>query len=166
MALVYCAPEEARAHILRPARRQFRKGASSNPWHPPSGVGVRTRTTDDSRIFLPHVRPALCPSRRATSGLLEEKVPVHPFARTGDDQEQDFNKPEISEETATVYGTLHTRAGAWFASGPPWLAAHGNRRLERGMNKVGAEGRGESVWNGWFFLTVLRSSAAILHLAW
>ena len=30
-----------------------------------------------------------------------------------------------------------------------------------GMNKVGAEGKGESVWNGWFFLTVLKSFAAI-----
>jgi cellobiose phosphorylase len=30
-----------------------------------------------------------------------------------------------------------------------------------GMNKVGAEGKGESVWNGWFFLTVLNSFAEI-----
>ena len=29
------------------------------------------------------------------------------------------------------------------------------------MNKVGAEGKGESVWNGWFFLTVLKSFAEI-----
>ena len=28
-----------------------------------------------------------------------------------------------------------------------------------GMNKVGAQGKGESVWNGWFFLTVLESFA-------
>src|SRR5262249_10529083 len=30
-----------------------------------------------------------------------------------------------------------------------------------GMNKVGAEGKGESVWNGWFFLSVLRAFAEI-----
>jgi cellobiose phosphorylase len=32
-----------------------------------------------------------------------------------------------------------------------------------GMNKVGAEGRGESVWNGWFFLTVLRLFAPVCN---
>ena len=30
-----------------------------------------------------------------------------------------------------------------------------------GMNQVGTEGRGESVWLGWFFLTVLRSAAVL-----
>jgi len=29
------------------------------------------------------------------------------------------------------------------------------------LNRVGPEGRGESVWLGWFFLTVLRSSATL-----
>ena len=30
-----------------------------------------------------------------------------------------------------------------------------------GMNKVGAEGKGESVWNGWFFVTVLNAFAEL-----
>jgi len=30
-----------------------------------------------------------------------------------------------------------------------------------GMNKVGAHGKGESVWNGWFFVTVLNSFATL-----
>jgi cellobiose phosphorylase len=30
-----------------------------------------------------------------------------------------------------------------------------------GMNKVGAEGKGESVWNGWFFVTVLAAFAEL-----
>ncbi|MGO8205164.1 GH36-type glycosyl hydrolase domain-containing protein, partial [Rhizobium ruizarguesonis] len=30
-----------------------------------------------------------------------------------------------------------------------------------GMNKVGAGGKGESVWNGWLYLTVLKSFAEI-----
>jgi len=30
-----------------------------------------------------------------------------------------------------------------------------------GMNKVGAEGKGESVWNGWFFVTVLSAFAEL-----
>jgi cellobiose phosphorylase len=30
-----------------------------------------------------------------------------------------------------------------------------------GMNKVGAQGRGESVWNGWFFVSVLKAFAEL-----
>jgi cellobiose phosphorylase len=30
-----------------------------------------------------------------------------------------------------------------------------------GMNKVGAQGKGESVWNGWFFVTVLNAFAKL-----
>ena len=54
MALVYSAPAEARAQILRSAARQFEEGDVQHWWHPPSGVGVRTRITDDL-YFLPLV---------------------------------------------------------------------------------------------------------------
>jgi cellobiose phosphorylase len=66
MALVYSAPAEARAQILRSAARQFEEGDVQHWWHPPSGVGVRTRITDDL-YFLPLVvhhqahREALAP---------------------------------------------------------------------------------------------------------
>jgi cellobiose phosphorylase len=101
MALVYCAPEETRSHILRSASRQFREGDVQHWWHPPSGIGVRTRMTDDL-YFLPYVVQHYV-SATGDFGLLEEKVPFITSPVLREDQDEDFNKPEISEETATVY---------------------------------------------------------------
>ena len=159
MALVYCAPEETRSHILRSAARQFREGDVQHWWHPPSGVGVRTRMTDDL-YFLPYVVQHYV-FATGDFGLLEEKVPFITSPVLREDQEEDFNKPEISEETGTVYEHCIRALEHGLRLGAHGLPLMGTGDWNDGMNKVGAEGRGESVWNGWFFLTVLRSFAAI-----
>ena len=45
--------------------------------------------------------------------------------------------------------------------GPHGLPLMGTGDWNDGMNKVGAQGKGESVWNGWFFVTVLKAFAEL-----
>ena len=91
MALVYSAPAEARAQILRSAARQFEEGDVQHWWHPPSGVGVRTRITDDL-YFLPFVVHHYVVTTGDTE-MLDEVVPFITSPVLRDDQEEDFNLP-------------------------------------------------------------------------
>ena len=158
-ALVHCAPDEARAHILRAAARQFIEGDVQHWWHPPSGVGIRTRMTDDL-YFLPYVVQHYI-SVTGDYGLLREQVPFITSPLLKDDQEECFGVPQVSQESGTLYDHCCRALERGFRLGNHGLPLMGTGDWNDGMNKVGAEGKGESVWNGWFFLAVLRSFADI-----
>src|SRR5260370_33708843 len=101
MALVHSSPEAARAQILRSAARQFEEGDVQHWWHPPAGVGVRTRITDDL-YFLPL---AVHHYVTATGDAAVRDEPVH-FLKSLElrpDQEEDCNLPEVSGQTGTGY---------------------------------------------------------------
>jgi cellobiose phosphorylase len=159
MALVYSAPAEARAHILRSAARQFEEGDVQHWWHPPSGVGVRTRITDDL-YFL----PLAVHHYVTTTGdvkLLEEEVPYIKSPVLRANQEEDFNLPSASKQIGTVYEHCVRALEKGYRLGAHGLPLMGTGDWNDGMNKVGSEGKGESVWNGWFFVTVLKAFAGL-----
>ena len=159
MALVYSAPEEARAQILRSAARQFEEGDVQHWWHPPAGIGVRTRITDDL-YFLPLVVHHYVTATGDTA-LLDERVPFFKSPVLRADQEEDFNLPAVSEQTGTVYEHCVRALEHGYRLGAHGLPLMGTGDWNDGMNKVGAHGKGESVWNGWFFVTVLNAFAKL-----
>jgi cellobiose phosphorylase len=155
MALVYSAPAEARAQILRSAARQFEEGDVQHWWHPPSGVGVRTRITDDL-YFLPLVVHHYVMTTGDTE-ILNDVVPFITSPVLRDDQEEDFNLPAVSKQTATVYEHCVRALKHGYRLGPHGLPLMGTGDWNDGMNNVGSHGKGESVWNGWFFVSVLNA---------
>jgi cellobiose phosphorylase len=159
MALVYSVPDEARAQIVRSAARQFEEGDVQHWWHPPSGIGVRTRITDDL-YFLPLVVHHYV-TTTGDATLLDETVPFIKSPILRDDQEEDFNQPDVSDETGTIYEHCVRALRHGYRLGSHGLPLMGTGDWNDGMNQVGACGRGESVWNGWFFVTVLNAFAQL-----
>ena len=71
--------------------------------------------------------------------------------------------PAISAPTAPLWEHCRRALEQRLASsGRISLPLMGNGDWNDGMNLVGAEGRGESVWLGWFLCAVLESFAQLM----
>ena len=152
LALLNIAPEIVRQQILTACSRQFEEGDVQHWWHPPGGVGVRTRITDDL-LWLPYVTSAYVKSTGDYS-LLTENANYIKGALLEEGQNESMFTPEQSELNSSVYehckkAILHTGFGK---HGLPLM---GTGDWNDGMDKIGEGGKGESVWLGWFFYSVL-----------
>ena len=153
MALIYTEPRITREHLLRCAAQQFREGDVLHWWHPPSGRGVRTHSSDD-RLWLP-----LAVHNYVTTtgdrGVLDERINFIEGRPLKPEEEANYDLPVKSEESGTLYEHCIRAIRYSLKLGMHGLPLMGSGDWNDSMNRVGYQGMGESVWLAFFQYDVL-----------
>jgi len=162
MALALADPGRLRQQIVLNASRQFPEGDVQHWWHAPGGEGVRTHFSDDL-LWLPYACSHYL-NVTGDMGLLDHAVAFIDGPPIPDGAEDAYYVPHTSAQSASVYEHCARAIDRSLAVGVHGLPLMGTGDWNDGMNRVGHEGRGESVWLGWFLCSVVEGFAPFARM--
>lgn len=162
LSIVKTWPTLARNQILHHTKHQFLQGDVQHWWHEPRGYGTRTRISDD-RLWLPYVIAEYISVTGDSEILAEERSFIDDDLLALSEDER-YSKPRVSDVKESLFEHCVRAIEVSLKFGRNGLPLFGSGDWNDGMNTVGNLGKGESVWLGWFLITVLERFVPLCKL--
>ncbi|BBB91846.1 MAG TPA: glucoamylase family protein [Methylomusa anaerophila] len=154
LAFLHSRPDLTRTQILLHAAHQYEEGDVQHWWHEETQRGIRTRFTDDL-LWLPYAVGRYV-EHTGDGSILEEVAPFLCSEPLAADEHERYEPTQTSTQSGTVFEhCLRAIDKSLQRFGEHGLPLIGIGDWNDGLSRVGAEGRGESVWLGWFLCDVL-----------
>jgi cyclic beta-1,2-glucan synthetase len=155
LALLHTRPELVRAQILLHAAHQYREGDVQHWWHEETQRGIRTKFSDDL-LWLPYA--TCCYAQQTGDDAIWRQLVLFLDDRPLSETEFERYAPTTpSTESDSLYEHCIRAIQCSLRFGEHGLPLMGTGDWNDAMNLVGRNGRGESVWLGWFLYTVLQA---------
>lgn len=159
MAMIHTEPHLLREHLLLCAAHQFVEGDVQHWWHPPSDRGVRTHCSDDF-LWLPLATHRYVIGTGDRS-VLTEPAPYLEGRMLTQEEESYYDMPGRSSQRGDLYEHCVRAIKRGLRFGEHGLPLIGTCDWNDGMDRVGNEGKGESVWLAFFLYEVLQRFAEV-----
>ncbi|MDD7795706.1 GH36-type glycosyl hydrolase domain-containing protein [Clostridium sp. 'White wine YQ'] len=153
MAIGFLNSEFTKEQILHSATRQFVEGDVQHWWHPVVNSGIRTRFSDDL-LWLPYVTIDYIKNTGDYS-ILEEEAGYLEDEPLKEGEDERYKVTPESDKKGSIYEHCVRAIEIALKFGPHNIPLMGSGDWNDGMSTVGNEGRGESVWLGWFLYSIL-----------
>ncbi|MBQ3489527.1 MAG: DUF3131 domain-containing protein [Clostridia bacterium] len=162
LALIPVSPKEAKILILRAAAHQYEEGDVQHWWHESEKTGIRTRCSDDF-LWLPYVTEEYV-RQTGDQDILSLSVPYLRSAPLSEGEYERYERTEKSELREPLFLHLLRAVKNGRRFGAHGLPLIGTCDWNDGMNLVGAQGKGESVWLAFFQILVLRKMKRLCRI--
>ncbi|PAU95565.1 glycosyltransferase 36 [Aliifodinibius salipaludis] len=159
-AACYLDPKLTRKQILLHAAHQFEEGDVLHWWHPPTDRGIRSIITDDL-LWLPYTT-AFYIKNSGDNAILDEQVAFLKARQLYEGEHEVYLQPEVSDQQGSLYEHCCRAIDRSLTKGAHGLPLIGGGDWNDGMNKVGVDGKGESIWLGFFLYTILNDFIPIV----
>ncbi|MDP4177408.1 MAG: glucoamylase family protein [Bacillota bacterium] len=159
MAMSILKPELTKKQIIYSASRQYLEGDVQHWWHPGVNSGIRTRFSDDL-LWLPYVVIDYIQNTGDYS-VLDEKANYLKDEPLKEGEDERYNIVLPANVEGSIYEHCIKAIDLSLRFGKHNIPLMGSGDWNDGMSTVGNEGKGESVWLGWFLFSILNDFKSI-----
>jgi cyclic beta-1,2-glucan synthetase len=154
LAFLHVDPSIIRNQILINAAHQYQEGDVQHWWHEETHKGIRTRFSDDL-LWLPYAVSRYL-EQTEDLDILKQEVPFLYSDVLNEGELERYEDTVVSDEKGSLLEHCLRAIRHALKFGEHGIPLMGIGDWNDGMSRIGAKGRGESVWLGWFLLDILK----------